>query len=166
MRMTIPLVVTAMAMSLALAAGCSKRETPMDGIGSLKFGKSTLADWGYPCNPPSNGQTYCQASPLEKAHFVSLGGQNGAAGALFGGTEPSAPLVEIDILVERCNGPELRGWLRSQFGTPSEETEGAAFWKQKIVFIAAKVPPSTGECKVNFVETKNTARVDKLRERQ
>ncbi|HUH03495.1 MAG TPA: hypothetical protein VML75_15970 [Kofleriaceae bacterium] len=164
MRKTIWLV--AVVMSMALAAGCGKRETPMDGIGTLKFGKSTLDDWGYPCNPPSNGQTYCQASPLEKAHFVSLGGQNGAAGALFGGTEKTAPLVEIDILVERCNGPELRAWLKSQVGTASEEREGAAFWKQKIVFIAAVVPPGTGECKVNFVETKNTARVDKLRERQ
>jgi hypothetical protein len=138
----------------------------MDGIGDFKFGKSTLDDWGYSCNPPSNGQTYCQSNPLEKAHYVSLGGQNGAVGALFGGTDKTAPLVEIDILFERCDGPALRGWLKKQFGTASEEREGAAFWKQKIVFIAAKVPPGTGECRVNFVEAKNTARVDKLKERQ
>jgi len=148
-----------------LLAGC-KRDHPIDGIGAYRFGKTTLADWGYPCQKNENGTTWCQNNPLEKTHNLDLGGQTGYLGALFGGTTDDAPLVELELFVDGCDVESLSSWLNREFGAPTETKEGAAFWKRKILFIAASLPPMGTECKINFVDAKNTERIGKLRNRK
>lgn len=148
------------ALALVVASGC-KKDSPLDGIGDFRFGKSTLGDWGYACQPPENGKTFCQANPLEKSHYVSLGGQNASAGAVFAGTEKTAPLEELELYVEACEPEKLRGWLESTFGKTTESSNNAAFWEQKVVLIAAKLKGP--ECVVKMVESKNAERVAKLK---
>jgi hypothetical protein len=165
MNKTAGFAVAALGAILVVSSGC-KRENPIDGIGAFRFGKSTLGDWGYACDKRKDGTTWCQNNPLEKSHHVSLGGQDAYVGALFAGTADDAPLAEIELHVEHCKADELRSWLKHTFGDPTTEKEGAVFWKKKILYIAAKVPPSGSECDVNFVEAKNSARISELQKRE
>ncbi len=151
--------------AMILLVGC-KREHPIDGIGAYRFGKTTLKDWGYACQKNENGTTWCQNNPLEPRHNLDLGGQTGYLGALFGGTTDDAPLVELELYVNGCNTESLSSWLEREFGGPTERTEGASFWKKKLIFIAALLPTTGSECKVNFVEAKNAERIEKLRNRK
>ena len=147
---------------VAAAAGC-KRERPIDGIGPYRFGKTTLASWGYACNPAdAKGRIFCQSNPLEKTHSYMLGQQNALIAATFYGGDKTSPLAELELFVADCKVDSLRSWLRSQFGSPSSTTEEKLFWKQRELFIAAKVPPGASDCYITMVESDNAARIDEL----
>jgi hypothetical protein len=148
--------------ALTTIAAC-KNDRPIDGIGPYRFGKTTLGDWGYACNPPdARGHIYCQSNPLEKTHAYKLGEQNSLIAASFYSGDKSAPLAELELYVDDCNVDSLKSWLRYTFGPTSSTSEEKMFWKQRKVFIAAKVPPGAKECYVTMVEASNAARIDEL----
>ena len=47
----------------------------------------------------------------------------------------------------------------AEFGSASEKVEGAMYWKRKLIYIIAKVPPKGIECKISFIAAKDTARI-------
>ncbi len=149
-------------LALVAISGC-KRERPLDGIGPYRFGKTTLGDWGYACNPPNaKGRIYCQSNPLEKTHAYKLGDQNALIAATFYGGDKTTPLAELELYVGDCRVDELKSWLRHTFGSPTSTSDQKMFWKQKKLFIAAKVPPGASECYVTMVDVNNAERIAEL----
>jgi len=147
---------------LALGAGCKPKEVnKYNGIGKWVLGKTTLAEWGYTCQP-SGKMTWCQANPLEKTHAVSLGGQNAVVGTLFAGSEPSSLLAEIVLDVSGCNVDSLKSWLKSEFGDPTRKSEDRMYWSGKYAFIAARVPSAQASCEIFLVDPHDADRVAEL----
>jgi len=152
------------ALLLVVAAGCHK-ESPIDGIGPYRVGKTTLGDWGYACNPPDDkGRTFCQSNPLERTHAFKLGEQNALIGAIFKGTDKATPLAELELYVSECQVESLKSWLRHTFGAADEDNGEKMFWRKKLLFIAAKVPPGATECYVNLTDVKDVDRIAELRQ--
>jgi hypothetical protein len=155
-----------LALALTTTVAC-KKDRPLDGIGPYRFGKTTLGDWGYACNPPdAKGHIYCQSNPLERTHAFKIGERNGEQNALIAATfysaDKTAPLAELELYVDECKVDSLKAWLRSTFGSPTSTSDQKMFWKQRKLFIAAKVPPTATECYITMVEASNSARIDEL----
>ena len=161
MRIRSLAVVFVTVLAMLGVASCSKRKPEFNGIGKWIINKTTLEEWGYMnmCSP-SGELMWCQNSPLEKSHTVSLGGQNALVGTYFKGSDPKALLVEIVLSVPECKPESLHSWMGNTFGKPSDDRGKISHWSGREVFISAKLG---AQCEVVFVAADDQKRIAELK---
>jgi hypothetical protein len=73
--------------------------------------------------------------------------------AYFLGTEPTAPLIELQLKVRGCVEGDVESWLRSVMGVPTQTLATREYWQNSFMFAAAYLPSEPGRCLVRFLPT-------------
>jgi hypothetical protein len=150
---------------LAAAAGaCSGRAGEFDGIGDWRFPHTTLQDiHAGVCQPTELGDrrkaTWCYAQPP-----IKLAGRAADVDLYFLGTEETAHLIEIQLVIRGCQEDQLDQWLRTSFGAPIQTRPGRGFWKNSFLWIAALMPSEPGRCLVHVLPLSETAEIARLQQ--
>ena len=148
--------------AVAAAAGCKRKESGPNGVGPWQFGKSKLAD------AEAAGRCLPGDPPIQCIGLsaVQIGKQVAATELYFASGESSAPLLEISLTVRTCDVAEAGSALEGVIGPVTEQSKDGRlkFWAMKEMFVVAQLPAKgTRECLVNFVEPKDTARIEELK---
>jgi hypothetical protein len=132
----------------AAAAGCKATPAEPAGVGRWDLRTTTLADASGHCEPTDlpDGRkgTWCFMQPP-----LEIGGQGAAVDLYFGGTQPTAPLIELQLKVHACDQEKADAWVRSSFGKPYAWGHGRAFWKNRYLYLAL-MPASASRCLIRF----------------
>jgi hypothetical protein len=162
--------------AVALAGpGCTNRAPEHDGIGNWRFPHTRLQNIHEGlCQPTdlSDGRkaTWCFAlPPIRLAREGRDGGRDGGKSnaevdLYFLGTEPSAPLIEIQLKVRGCHEDELEQWLRAGFGPPLQSVPQRAYWKNSFLWIAALMPSEPGRCLVHVLPLSENAEIERIKQ--
>ena len=151
-----------LAVALSLGA-CSSGPDEFDGLGKWRFGKTTLGSVHEGrCEPQKlndgRAATWCYAiTPVKIANRAT------SVDLYFLGTDPDAPLIEIQLHTRGCQEEQLIGWLRTNFGQQLEEHDKKYYWQNKYLFAAAFAPVSPGECEVHFIPVSETSEIARLK---
>jgi hypothetical protein len=157
-----------LALAALVGAACSGRAPEHDGIGNWRFPHTQRRNITEGlCQPTdlSDGRkaTWCFAQPPIRT------GRNGTNTAevdlYFLGTEPTAPLIEIQLKVRGCHEDELDQWLRTEFGAPMETRPQRSYWKNSFLWIAALSPSEPGRCLVHILPLSENAEIDRIKQR-
>ncbi len=157
--------VLVLVLGLALGlVGCSGREAEVSSIGRFHFGdnRTTLADAreGH-CEPTDvNGRkvTWCyELTPYKVAHRTA------EVDAYFLGTEPTAPLIELQFKVRGCVENDVETWMRSLLGNPVETLATRTDWQNSFLFAAAYLPLEPGRCLIRFLPTSEQADIARIK---
>ena len=148
---------------LALVA-CGSKDPEYTGVGPYRFSHTTRKDiHDGVCQPTdlSDGRkaTWCFALPPFK-----IGKSNAEVDLYFLGTEPTAPLIEIQLKVRGCHEDELEQWLRTNFGAPIESRPQRAYWKNSFLWIGALMPSDPGRCLVHVLPLLENAEIDRVKQ--
>ncbi len=152
--------------AVALAApGCTSRAPEHDGIGNWRFPHTRLQNIQEGlCQPTdlSDGRkaTWCFAQPP-----IRIGKSNAEVDLYFLGTEPSAPLIEIQLKVRGCHEDELEQWLRAGFGPPVQSQPQRAYWKNSFLWVGALMPSDPGRCLVHVLPLSENAEIERIKQR-
>lgn len=156
------------ALAIALPGpACTGRAPEHDGIGNWRFAHTQLQNIKEGlCQPTdlSDGRkaTWCFALPPIR---MTRDGKNTAEVDLyFLGTEPTAPLIEIQLKVRGCHEDELDQWLRVGFGPPIQNLAQRAYWKNSFLWIAALMPSEPGRCLVHVLPLSENAEIDRIKQ--
>jgi hypothetical protein len=169
---------------LAALAACEGRKAEPNGIGSYRFGTTTLATIGIGnCQPTelTDGRkaTWCFAlTPLKVGKRVA------EVDAYFLGDPPPAkleltkeeaaelkiarsklPLIEVQLKIRGCSEDELERWLRERFGPPIESKSTRAYWKNSFIWVAAFMPSEPGRCLVHILPISENAEIDRIKQK-
>ncbi len=148
---------------LLLVVACSGREGEPAGVGKWRFTHTTLADvHDGKCDPTdaTDGRklTWCYAQTPFK-----VGKRTAEVDAYFLGTEPTAPLIELQLKVRGCVEDELDQWMRSNFGNPIETKGTHAYWSNSFLWAAAFMPSEPGRCLVHFLPLSENAEIARIK---
>ncbi len=150
--------------AVVLAASCSEKKAEFAGVGKWRFGHSTLksATEGV-CQPTdlTDGRkaTWCFAQTPYK-----VGKRVADVDLYFLGTEPTAPLIEIQLKVRGCLEDELDQWMRTSFGAPVETKATRGYWKNSFLWAAALMPSEPGRCVVHFLPLSENAEIARIKQ--
>ena len=164
-------IVSALAVALALGAGCKKAKSEYAGLGPWKFTTTTLkqaldsrTELGPFCNPTdlTDGRkgTWCSNMPP-----IKVGQRSANMDLYFDGTAPTAKLIEIQLTVRGCREDEVDQWMRSGFGPPIETKSTRAYWKNSFLFAAALLPSEPGRCLVHFLPLSENAEIERIKQK-
>ena len=148
---------------VALAGGeaCS-RKAEYSGIGPWNVKKTRLRDATGRCEPTDlpDGRkgTWCFGQP-----GLRLGGQDASVDLYFGGTEPDARVIELQLQFRGCREEPLTAWLEKTFGAPYERRGTRAFWKNGSVYVVGALPESPGRCSIRMLPRSEEAELERLR---
>ena len=156
-------VATAVAVAVASGGGgCGKDKAGYNGIGPYQVGKTTLKDARGRCDPTDlpDGRkgTWCYLQPE-----LTVVGRPATVDLYFAGTEPSAPVIEIQLQVRGCKDDELTQWLRTHFGAPSEEHGAWIAWQSDRIYLIGELPSAPGRCLVRVLPRSERAEFERLR---
>jgi hypothetical protein len=166
--------------------GCTRRAPEHDGIGNWRFSHTQLRhiQEGL-CQPTelSDGRkaTWCFAQPPIRIGPSGPSGPSRTSNAevdlYFLGTEPTAPLIEIQLKVRGCHEDELDRWLRAGFGPSIDPSEGSAprpaaleskpqraYWKNSFLWVAALMPSEPGRCLVHVLPLSENAEIERIKQ--
>ena len=148
---------------VAALVACGKEPEP-SGIGPYIFGKTTVASiHDGNCQPTElrDGRkvVWCMALPPFK-----VGKHAAEVYAYFGGTEPSSPLIELQLSVRGCVEDEAERWLRERFGPPIENKPTREYWKNSFMWIGAKLPSEPGRCLIHFLPLSENQEIDRIKQ--
>lgn len=149
------------AISLSSSA-CGPREREYLGVGPWKVGKTQRKDATGICQPTElpdgRAGTWCFRQPPfginKKAAAVDL---------YFGGTEPTAPLVELQLQIRGCVEADVEVWLRQNFGAPYELRGTRAYWRTSKLFLAAFLPQDPGRCVLRMLPLSEGAEIERIK---
>ena len=149
--------------ALAAAASCKGREAEPAGIGKWRFNVLTLgAVKDGKCEPTAGTDgrqlTWCFAQPAFK-----IAKRVAEVNAYFLGTNPDAPLVEVQLSVRGCVEDELDQWLRANYGPPIETKANRVYWKNSFIWIAAIMPSDPGRCLVHILPLSENAEIGRIK---
>jgi hypothetical protein len=157
------------ALLLALAAaalgGCQTRKAEPSGIGPYRFGHTTRANVteGH-CEPTelTDGRkaTWCFALPP-----VKIGKRVAEVDAYFLGSEPTAPLIEVQLKIRGCVEDEVEQWMRERFGPPIETRSTREYWKNSFLWAAAFLPSEPARCLVHFLPISENAEIERIKQK-
>ncbi len=149
----------------AVVVGCSDKKAEFNGVGKWRFGHSTLksAKEGI-CQPTdlNDGRkgTWCFAQTPFK-----VGKRVADVDLYFLGTDPNAPLIEIQLKVRGCIEEELDAWMRTGFGAPVESKATRGYWKNSFLWAAALMPSEPGRCLVHFLPLSENAEIERIKQK-
>ena len=161
MRAAVLLVALAACSSIS---ACSSKEAEFTGVGNWRFGHTTLKDAKQGvCQPTelNDGRkgTWCFANPPFK-----VGKRVADVDLYFLGSEPTAPLIEIQLKIRGCVEDDVEQWIRSGFGPPIETRSTREYWKNSFLWVAAKLPSEPGRCLVHFLPLSENAEIDRIKQ--
>ncbi|HUJ61718.1 MAG TPA: hypothetical protein VLX92_24610 [Kofleriaceae bacterium] len=153
----------ALALAVVLAA-CEGKAPEPDGIGPYVFGKTTAGSvHDGNCQPTElrDGRkaTWCFALPPFK-----VGKRVADVDAYFAGTEPTAPLIEVQLKVRGCREDEVDQWMRERFGPPIESKATREYWKNSFLWAAALLPSEPGRCLIHFLPVSENAEIARIKQ--
>src|SRR5262249_53149078 len=104
--------------ALLFAAACKAAPDEPSGIGAWDVTHTTRKDATGRCDPTDlpDGRrgTWCyMQQPL------TIGGQPAQVDLYFAGSEPTAPLIELQLKVAACDIDKIETWGRTSFGAPT-----------------------------------------------
>lgn len=148
---------------LVLLAGC-KKEPENAGVGKWNVKHTHLEDATGRCLPEDLGDgrqgSYCFGQDP-----IGIKGMAVDLDLYFGGTEPGASLVEIQMKIGGCNLENLEAWMRKNFGTPFE-TKGTnrQAWKNTHLYALGYLPlaDEPGRCLIRIIPATEQARFDRF----
>jgi hypothetical protein len=150
--------------ALVVLVSCKSEPSEPSGIGKWRFGHSVLGDvkTGPPCQPTdlSDGRkaSWCfQQTPFK------LGQRAAEVDLYFLGTEPTAPLIEIQLKVRGCVETELDQWMRTALGPPVETRSNRGYWKNKHMWAAALMPSEPGRCLVHLLPLSEAGEIERIK---
>ena len=149
--------------AIACLGACTGREGEPAGVGKWRFTHSTLADvHDGKCQPTdlSDGRkaTWCFAQTPFK-----VGKRTAEVDTYFLGTEPTAPLIELQLKVRGCVEDEAERWMRTRFGPPIESKSTREYWKNSFLWAAAFMPSEPGRCLVHFLPLSENAEIERIK---
>jgi len=153
----------AIAAALALAAvACKEESAEFAGVGPWSVTKTKLADATGRCDPTDlpDGRKgmYCYLQPL-----LPVAKQGADVDLYFGGTEPTAPLVELQLKVKICRPEPTETWLRSHFGAPFEIQGTRLYFKNRYLYMAADLSGDQGHCLLRVFPLSEQAEFERVK---
>jgi hypothetical protein len=150
--------------AVAIAAACSGRTPEPSGIGPYVFGKTTVASIHEGnCQPTTlrdgRATIWCMALPP-----IKVGKHSAEVYAYFGGTQPTSPLIEVQLSVRGCVEDEAERWMRERFGPPIENKSTREYWKNSFMWMAAKLPSEPGRCLLHFLPLSENQEIDRIKQ--
>jgi hypothetical protein len=146
---------------VAVVAGCERKKQPA-GIGPYHVKKLTLAKAPGRCDPTDlpDGRKgmWCYALPS-----LTIGGMKAEVGLYFGSTEPTAPVIEIQLQIAGCKEAPIASWIQTNFGKPFEQRPTKAFWENANVYVVGELPSEPGRCMVRVLPKSEKAELERLR---
>jgi hypothetical protein len=94
---------------------------------------------------------------------LTIGGQGTQVDLYFGGVDPQAPLIELQLKVPACDYDKADAWARTSFGAPYQRTGDRAFWKNRYLYVVLMRDDS--RCLIRVLplsERKELERIQKL----
>lgn len=150
-----------MAAALALAA-CGPDKPQYAGIGPYSVTRTRLKHAPGRCEPTDlpDGRkgTWCFANPQ-----LGIAGKPADVDLYFLGTEPDAPLVELQLQVRGCREDALSLYLRKSFGDPAEDHGTWALWKNPNVVVIGLLPSEPARCLVRVFPHSEQAEIDRVK---
>jgi hypothetical protein len=181
----------AAAFAAALAA-CKARKSDPNGMGSYRFGHTTLASLNNNPNMTSP-MTKCQPTELtdgRKATWcfalnpIKVGERTADVDAYFLGSEPplladgatedqkkarlaelsKLPLIEVQLKIRGCVETQVEQWMRQRYGGALPESKGTkVFWLNKFMWAMAELPSEPGRCVVHMLPASETSEIARLK---
>ena len=144
------------------AVGCSSKSGDYTGIGPYRVDRTKLKDATGRCEPTDlpDGRkgTWCYLQPE-----LRLAGAPAAVDLYFAGSEPTAPVIEIQLQVRGCNESDVSMWLRKSFGAPTEERATWVAWETSKLYVIGELPSAPGRCLVRALPRSERAEFERLR---
>jgi hypothetical protein len=141
------------------AAACKAAPAEPAGIGAWDVTRTRLHDATGHCEPTDlpDGRkgTWCYMQPA-----LTVGGQSAQVDLYFGGRDPDAALIELQLKVPACNSETIDAWARTSFGAPYKRGGGRAFWKNRYLYLA--VVPDGSRCLVRVLPLSEQAELDRI----
>ncbi len=141
--------------------GCGEK-TEFAGVGSWHVKKTRLRHASGRCQPEDlpDGRkgTWCFGQP-----GIRVGGQDASVDLYFGGTEPDAKVIEIQLQFRGCHEEPLESWIRTHFGEPYERVGRRWFLRNAGAFVVADLPESPGRCTLRLLPRSETGEIARLR---
>jgi hypothetical protein len=142
--------------------GCEPRKPEFSGVGPWSVVKTKRKDATGICQPTElpdgRAGTWCfRQNPFgvgEKAAEVDL---------YFLGSEPTSPLIELQLKVRGCVEDDVEVWLRQNFGAPYERRESRAYWRNSRMFLAAFLPLEPGRCLLRMLPLSEVAEIERIK---
>lgn len=152
----------AVALAACSSTGCSSERPQYSGIGPYNVKRTKLSDASGRCDPTDlpDGRkgTWCSLQPQ-----LALAGRPADVDLYFLGTEPTAPVIEIQLQVRGCREDQLASYLRKSFGDPIEDRGTWIAWKNANVLVIGQLPSEPGRCLVRVLPRSEQAEFDRLR---
>jgi hypothetical protein len=183
---------TALALGLvASVAGCKGKKSEPNGLGSYRFGHTTLASLNNNSTMTSP-MTKCMPTELgdgRKATWcfalnpVKVGERTAEVDAYFLGSEPpllgadateeqkkarlaelgKLPLIELQLKIRGCVEEQVEQWMRQRYGGALPQTKGAkVYWQNSFMWMMAELPSEPGRCLIHFLPIGETAEIARL----
>lgn len=150
-------------LALLVLVACGGKDPEYTGVGPYRFAHTTRQSiHDGVCQPTdlSDGRkaTWCFALPPFK-----IGKSNAEVDLYFLGTEPTAPLIEIQLKVRGCHEDEVESWMRQAFGAPAETKPTRAYWKNSFLWAAALMPSEPGRCLIHFLPLTEASEIERIK---
>ncbi len=132
------------AVGLLALPGC-KAEPQLSGVEQWNVNKTTLASADGRCTPTDfpDGRTGMWCFGQQP---IGIMGMSVDIDLYFAGTEPTTPVIELQLKVRTCNEDRLLEWMRKGWGNPYQQ-EGKTFrWKNAKMLVAGYLPDEPGSC--------------------
>ena len=149
------------AAALLLVAACSSAPAEPSGVANWDVTKTKLKDATGRCEPDDlpDGRkgTWCYMQPP-----LSIGGQNAQVDLYFGGVDPEAALIELQLKVNACEPEKLDAWARTAFGQPAEHAPGGrTYWQNRYAYVL--LIPNGGACMVRVLPLSEQKEVERIK---
>ncbi len=152
----------AVVLAACSTAACSTDRPQYAGIGPYHVHRTKLANATGRCEPTDlpDGRkgSWCSLQPQ-----LALAGRPADVDLYFLGTEPTAPLIEIQLQVRGCHDDKLSMYLRKSFGDPIEDHGTWLAWQNANVLVIGQLPSEPGRCLVRVLPRSEQAEFDRLR---
>ena len=151
---------------LAGAAAC-KQKPEFAGVGPWHLKKTLLRHATGRCEPTDlpDGRkgTWCFGQPA-----LRVGGQDASIDLYFGGTDPEAKVIEIQLQFRGCREEPLERWVTTNFGEPYQRVQlGTAgqrwFLRNRGAFVIADLPSAPARCAIRMLPRSEEGEVERLR---
>jgi hypothetical protein len=151
---------------LLLLAACNSGPPDFAGVGKWQFNKTTLGDVKEGLCQPTDIEagtrkaTWCfQVTPYK------IAGRNAEIDLYFDGTEPNAPMIELQLKIRGCLEADLETWMRTNFGPPIENRPNRFYYKNSVLWAAALIPSEAGRCLVHFLPLSEQAEIARIKKK-
>jgi hypothetical protein len=145
-------------------AACDAAAPEPSGIGAWRFPHTTRTEIKTGICQPTQLADGRQATWCFAQTPIRIGARTAEVDLYFGGSEPTARLIEIQLKVRGCHEDELDQWMRTGFGPPIEAQATRSYWKNSFLWAAALLPSEPGRCVVHLLPLAETAEIARIKQ--